>query len=243
MIETSFTEVHTKDWINQHLSDVTHELFVVRQVIPWQRMIDQLIKYYKEDGRLGINLRTMVAVLILQKLRLLGDQEVIDLVKENRYAQYFCNVGDRERHHFLNRSTLVRFRQRLGVKGCQQIERLSFENLRRSGAVENDAALIDSSVLANNVIYPNDVDLLYKAFGKLESWAEAQEIAPWWNVAWVKQRWREFNLGKKQERLKFLLEFQTVFTKASKQFQQEVRQLQDSTQKKQESIGWRCSNS
>ena len=77
MIATSFTEVHTKDWIKQHITDVTHELFVVRQVIPWQRMIDSLLKYYKEDGRFGINLRTMLAVLILQKLRLLGDQAVL----------------------------------------------------------------------------------------------------------------------------------------------------------------------
>lgn len=44
-----------------------------------------------------MSLRNLAAILILKKLKKLGDQAVIDLVKENRYAQYFCNVSDTNR--------------------------------------------------------------------------------------------------------------------------------------------------
>lgn len=243
MIEKTFEEVHSKIWFKQHEISETHELWVVRQVIPWQKTIDKLVTYYDEElGRLGINLRVMVAILILQKLRRIGDQAVIDLVKENRYAQYFCNVPDQRLSFFLERSTVVKFRQRIGPKGCKMIESLSFEWLRRCGAVKNDAALIDSSVLANNLIYPNDVDLLYKAFCKMAAWARMMKLPLWWNHRLLKKRWRAYNLGKKKKRLAFLLEFHTTFTKAAKTFQKKVYRLADVQEKKEENTGWKFSN-
>lgn len=243
MIEKTFEEVHTKLWLKKHEICETHELWIVRQVIPWQKIIDKLVKHYDEDaGRLGVNLRVIVAVLILQKLRRIGDQAVIDLVKENRYAQYFCNVLDQDLRFFLERSTLVKFRQRLTPKGCQMIESLSFEWLRSCGAIKNDAALIDSSVLANNIIYPNDVDLVYKAFCKMAAWARIIELPLWWNHREVKKRWRAYNLGKKKKRLEFLLEFHTQFTKAAKTFQRKVHRLDDRQEKKEVNIGLRFSN-
>lgn len=237
MIEKSYEEVHSKLWLSHHTPDITHELYVVRQVIPWQKMIKELSKYYKDGGRLGKNIRVMVAVVLLGKFRSLGDAAVIGLIQENRYAQYFCNVADEELYWFLDRSTLVKFRQRIGVEGCQKIESLSFERLRQSGAIENDASLIDSSVLASNIIYPTDVALVYKAFCKMEFWAKEMEIDLWWDHQEIKRRWKDYSREKKK-RLEFLLEFHTLFTRASKGFQKKVRQLPGSRQKKQENIGF-----
>ena len=70
MIEKKFEEVHSKLWFRKNEISETHKLWVVRQVIPWQKSIDQLVKCYDEEaGRLGIKLRIIVAVLILQNLR------------------------------------------------------------------------------------------------------------------------------------------------------------------------------
>ena len=97
MIEESFNEVHQEDWLSTSIRDWNHELVIFRQVIPWQKMINQLRGYYHDKaGRLGKNLRLVVAVVLLGKLRQIGDQAVIDLIGENRYAQYFCNVRDEE---------------------------------------------------------------------------------------------------------------------------------------------------
>ena len=67
----------------------------MRQVIPWPRIIDRLVSFYDpRQGRLGASLRTLIALLIVAKLRQLSDREVVQQVKENRYLQYFCNVAD-----------------------------------------------------------------------------------------------------------------------------------------------------
>ena len=122
------------------------------------------------------------------------------------------------------------------------IESLSFEWLRRCGGIKNDAVLIDSSVLANNVIYPNDVDLVYKAFCKMAAWARRRDFPLWWNHRQLKKRWSAYSLGKKKKRLEFLLEFHTKFTKASKTFQRKVYRLADAQEKKEGNTGIMFSN-
>ena len=109
----------------------------------------------------------MVAVVILSRLRHLSDAGVIQAIRENRYMQYFCNVPDKGLATFLNPSTLCRFRKRLGTKGMAILEGVVFEQLRQAGVIQGDALLMDSSVLESNIIYPNDVRLLYKAFDKI----------------------------------------------------------------------------
>ena len=182
MIAVDFQEVHSKAWLQTHILDPTHELVILRQVIPWQKIIDSLKRYYSStQGRFCKSLRLMVAVLILGKLRQVGDQAVIDLIKENRYAQYFSNVADRDLSTFLDRSTVCKFRHRIGPTGIARLEHHVFHHLRRSGVIENDAALMDSTVLENNLIYPNDVQLLYKGFVKLKAFASHRQIVLWWD--------------------------------------------------------------
>ena len=241
MREKTFEEVHSKAWLRHHDLCPHEELFVLRQVIPWQKILKGLLPYYHEkQGRFGVSLRVIVAVLILGKLEKLGDQASIQRIQRCRYAQYFCNVSDRERFTFLNRSTLVRFRQRIGSTGCQWIETCCFEHLRKSGAIENDVSLIDSSSLPNALIYPNDVDLVYHAFRKMALWAKSLGREPWWDHSSLKKRGREYHLGKKQQRLSCLLEFHTRFVPVSKRFQQMIYHFQDSQEKKEVSIGVRC---
>jgi len=117
MIESSFEETFSKAWVETQINDSTNELVILRQVIPWQSIINQLTQFYKTNsGRLGKSLRVIVALVILSRLRSLSDDKVVEQVKENRYMQYFCNVPDTEIATFMNPSVLCRFRQRLGVK-------------------------------------------------------------------------------------------------------------------------------
>jgi len=241
MIADSFQEVHSKAWIKAHILDPSHELVILRQVIPWQKMIDWLQRYYcSSQGRFGKSLRLMVAVLILGKLRQVGDQAVIDLIKENRYGQYFCNVSERDLSTFLDRSTVCKFRHRIGPGGSARIEHYVFDHLRRSGVIENDAALMDSTVLENNLIYPNDVQLLYKALVKLKAFAQQRQIALWWDHTQVKRRWRAFNLAKSANRMAFLQEFDQLFQPVLRAFK-ELAKTFSSSDKKKPTIGCGCS--
>ena len=84
MIESSFEEAFSKEWVETQITDSTNELVILRQVIPWQSTITQLTQFYDDNsGRSGKSLRVMVALLILSRLRSLGDRPVVAQVKEN----------------------------------------------------------------------------------------------------------------------------------------------------------------
>jgi len=229
MIESSFEEAFSKAWVETQINDSTNELVVLRQVIPWQSIINQLTQFYKTNsGRLGKPLRVMVALMILSRLRSLSDDKVVEQVKENRYMQYFCNVPDTEIANFVNPSVLCRFRQRLGEKGLSIIETEVFELLQQSGVIKRDTLMMDSTVLSSNIIHPNDVLLIYKAFSKMCIFANSYEIPFWWNQSHVKKQWRAFGRSKKGERVSYLKEFYSLFTPALETFCTHVEMLKAS---------------
>lgn len=234
MIASTFEEAHSPDWIEQNIHP-THELVILRQVIPWLRIIGRLTPFYDSArGRFGKQLRTMVALLILSRLRDLSDREVVSQVKENRYMQYFCNVSDKDLQTFLHPGSMSKFRKRLDEDGTGIIEMAVFEKLRRSGVVDKETSLIDSSVLENNIIYPNDVRLLFKAFVKMESFAKRHHLPLWWDQKEIKKRWRAFGLAKAGERVAYLLEFHFLFVPTLETFSEKVNALQGSEKEKQQ---------
>ena len=234
MIESSFEEAFSKEWVNTQITDPTNELVILRQVIPWQAIINQLTQFYNGiSGRFGKSLRTMVALLILSRLRSLSDRQVVEQVKENRYMQYFCNVPDEELDTFVDPSLLSRFRQRLGEKGIAIIETGVFDVLRLSGVINRDTMMMDSTVLSSNIIYPNDVLLVYKAFGKMEIFARGYQLPLWWDESHLKQRWRAFGLSKKGERAIYLVEFYALLLPALETFRTHVETL-DATEAEKE---------
>ena len=66
MVKSTFEEAHTQQWIQQNITNPTHDLVILRQVIPWARIIKRLIRFYEADkGRFGKSLRIMIAILIV----------------------------------------------------------------------------------------------------------------------------------------------------------------------------------
>jgi IS5 family transposase len=236
MIKSTFEEAPGQAWIKQNITNPTHDLVILRQVIPWQRIIERLIPFYDpQKGRFGSALRIMIAILIVAKLRQLSDRQVVSQVKENRYIQYFCNVPDENLQTFLDSSTICTFRKRIGQEGAAIIETEVFDHLRRCGLIKGDTSLIDSTVLNNNIIYPNDVQLIFKAFGKMVSFAKTHHLALWWDHKEVKKHWRAFGLNKKQDRVTYLLQFHLLFVPALDIFWQKVEALDVSEKGKQKS--------
>ena len=234
MIQSTFEEAHSQEWIRQNIRNRTHELVILRQVIPWDRIMAGLVAFYDpQRGANGKSLRMMIALVIVAKLRQLSDREVVDQVKENRYIQYFCNVGDEALQTFLNSSTVCTFRKRIGEKGSAIIEAETFDMLRRCGIIQGDICLIDASVLNNNIIYPNDVQLIFKAFGKMATFAKTHGLPLWWDQNEVKKHWRAFGLNKKQDRAAYLVKFHLLFVPALEIFWHQVERLDTSQEKKQ----------
>ncbi len=94
---------------------------------------------------------------------------VVNQVKENRYIQYVCNVPDEDLSTFMHHSKLSKLRKRFGIKGIEAIEDVIFNLLRITKVIDKNSMLIDSTVLPNNIVYPTDIGLIFKAFKKMES--------------------------------------------------------------------------
>ncbi|MDP7612102.1 MAG: hypothetical protein QGH62_06635 [Nitrospinaceae bacterium] len=43
MIQSTFEEAHSQEWISQNIPNRTHELVILRQVIPWDRIMGGLV--------------------------------------------------------------------------------------------------------------------------------------------------------------------------------------------------------
>ena len=224
MIAQTCDEVFSPQWINTHLSHSTHDLIILRQLIPWQPLIEGLVPFYNlKQGRIGCALRTLVAVSILARLRQLSDRQVIDHIQENRYMPYFCHVPDQHLRTFMHPSTLCRFRKRLGQEGISLIEDEVFTCLKRADVIEADLMLMEATVLPSPIIYPTDVRLLYKAFDKMARLATEGHLEPWWDMAHLKRRWRAYHLERGQHRL-YLEEFYTLFEPALAGLQERLAQ-------------------
>ncbi len=217
----------SEEWVKNNIIDPANELVVLSKIIPWQKIIDKLVCYYNaEKGAIGTPLRTVIALFILSKLRILSDRKIICEVKENRYMQYFCNVPDKYLAFFMHHSNLSKLRKRFGVEGMEVIDFIIFNLLRIAGVIKNDAMLIDSSVLSNNIIYPTDIGLIFKAFEKMKQFARRFQISIWWDDQEVKQLWREYNLNRKETEInEILFEFIMILSDALRKFEKIVQSL------------------
>lgn len=208
------------------------------KIIPWQKIIDKLISYYSDDkGRNGTPLRTVIAVLILAKLRLLSDRAVIAEVKENRYFQYFCNVSDENLLFFMNDSNLSKLRKRFGIKGIEAIDTVVTNMMRVTKVLTHDSMLIDSTVLPNNIMYPTDIGLIFKALKKMKQIAKKCHFPIWWDEQEVNTLWREYNLNRKKvEIINFFFEFILILADALRKFEELVKTLEDSNKNREKAL-------
>jgi IS5 family transposase len=225
------------EWVERNITNPTDELVLLRKIIPWEKIVKQLSQFYnKLKGRTGKSLRIMAGLMILSRLRLLSDDNLVKQVKQNRYYQYFCNVPDKDLAVFMNPSSICKIRQRFGKKGAAIIETSVFNMLRRAGVIDADNALIDSSVLESNIVYPTDVKLIYKAFCKMVLFARHNGISLWWDHSAIKAIWREYNLDREKNSSMYLFELATIFHDALTVFELQVNILQISKDKKKKAL-------
>ena len=186
---------------------------------------------------MGTPIRTIVGIFIVLKFRLLSDRTVVNQVKENRYIQYFCNVSDEDLFTFMHHSNLSKLRKRFGIKGIETIDAVIFNLLRITKVIDNDSMLIDSTVLLNNIVYPTDIGLIFKAFKKMEQVAKHYHIPFWWDDQELKQLWREYNLNrKKSEIIPLFFETILIFSSGLRIFEKIIQTLDDSDKNKEKAL-------
>ncbi len=155
-------EVLLKDILN-----VAHPLYRLAGVVNWAQFERQLGKFYADEmGRPALATRLLVGLHYLKYLYNVSDEVVVASWVENPYWQYFCGEAYFAHQFPCDPTSLVKWRQRVGVTGSEKLLKESLAAAQRE-AVLTPAELkrvnVDTTVQEKAITFPTDARLYHKA--------------------------------------------------------------------------------
>src|SRR5260370_28605786 len=111
------TPTTTDDLFRHRLSNILdqrHELLRLAGLIDWARFDHDYGALYAEQGRPGLPTRLMVGLHLLKHVKALSDEQVCAQWVENPYFQAFCGATYFQHALPLDRSSMSRWRGRIG---------------------------------------------------------------------------------------------------------------------------------
>src|SRR5919109_1257575 len=151
--------------------DMKHSLVMLARTVDWGFLEQEFGAVYADGpGQPPLPTRLMAGLAILKHTYDLSDEALCDRWVENPYFQYFC--GEEFFQHVLvfDRSSLTRWRQRMGEDKLKALLQESLAVATRTDAMKpSDLArvVIDTTVQPKNVTFPTDAKLLNRARDKL----------------------------------------------------------------------------
>lgn len=146
--------------------DHNHSLYILANKIQWNLFEEAFIPLYSEDqGRPAMPIRLMVGLLMLNHIRNVSDESVVEQWSENIYYQYFCGETSFVIAPPCAASELVHFRNRIGEQGVELILK---ESIRVNGDdAHDDNVNVDTTVQEKNITFPTDAKLHKKNHQKM----------------------------------------------------------------------------
>jgi IS5 family transposase len=126
--------------------------------------------YTDKPGQPPLPTRLMAGLAILKHTYDLSDQALCDRRVENPYFQYFCGEAFFQHALVFDRSSLTRWRQRMGEEKLKALLQESLAVATRTEAMKpSDLArvVIDTTVQPKAVMFPTDAKLLNRARERL----------------------------------------------------------------------------
>ena len=118
-------------------------------------------------------------LFILKHMHNLSDEVLCERWVENPYFQYFCgDVVFRHEAPF-DRSSLTRWRQRLGEEHITALLQESLSVAHRTGAIEIkdlERVAVDTTVQDKAITHPSDARLTHRAIEKLVELAKREDV-------------------------------------------------------------------
>jgi IS5 family transposase len=160
--------------------NLRHPLVRLAAEINW----DFLAKRFSSVCRVGpgqppLPTRLVAGLFILKHMHNLSDEALCDRWVENPYFQYFC--GEVVFRHELpfDRSSLTRWRQRLGEEQIAALLQESLSVAHRSGAIATkdlERVVVDTTVQEKAIAHPTDARLTHRAIEKLVDLAKREGV-------------------------------------------------------------------
>lgn len=161
--------------------DMSHPLVKLAGVIDWGFLETRFGAAYSDrPGHPPLPTRLMAGLAILKHMHDLSDEVLCARWVENPYYQMFC--GEEFFRHKLpfERSSLTRWRQRMGEEKLTALLQESLATATRSGAAKPadfTRVIVDTTVQPKAVAFPTDARLMHRARERLVRLAKKHGIA------------------------------------------------------------------
>ena len=147
--------------------DMGHELVRLGQVIDWRFIDSKCGEAYSDvAGQPPLLTRLMAGLAILKHTYDLSDEELHARWKENPYFQYFCGEEFFCHEAPFDRSSLTRWRQRMGEEKAQALLQESLAVAVKTKAMqiaELREVVVDTTVQEKAATFPTDAKLLNRS--------------------------------------------------------------------------------
>jgi IS5 family transposase len=172
----------TDDLFRNRLSNILdqrHALLRLAGLIEWSRFEQEYGALYAEQGRPGLPTRLMVGLHLLKHIKALSDEQVCAQWVENPYFQAFCGETYFQHELPLERSSMSRWRERIGPDKIETVLAESIAAALKGDAVERkhfERVTIDTTVQTKAVAHPSDSHLLYRGIEWLNRLAKRHGV-------------------------------------------------------------------
>lgn len=151
-----------------------HPLIALGNAIDWSLLEQEFEPLYSPLGRNAKPIRLMSGLLMLKQLYDLSDEGVVAQWQMNPYYQVFCGETNFQTNVPCHSTELVKFRNRLGEQGVEQLFKLSVA--LHGEAAEEPTILVDTTVQEKAITYPTDTKLAIKIINRLNKLAKTHDI-------------------------------------------------------------------
>jgi len=160
--------------------DLGHPLVRLAQEIDWSFLEQRFASVCEAGpGQPPLPARLVAGLFILKHTHSLSDEALCARWLENPYYQYFC--GEQVFRHELafERSSMSRWRGRLGEENLEALLQESLSVAHKTGALETkdlERVVADTTVQPKAIAHPTDARLMYRAIEKLVALAKREEV-------------------------------------------------------------------
>lgn len=146
--------------------DKDHELYRLTNILNWDYLIDSIGPYYVENnGRPGVPTRVIAGLHYLKYLENESDESVVEKFCENPYWQYFCGFKTFQHEFPCHPTTLVKWRNRIGIDGVEKLLSETINTAKREGLLPEKLCRrvnVDTTVQEKAITFPTDAKLFHK---------------------------------------------------------------------------------
>jgi IS5 family transposase len=160
--------------------DMNHPLVRLARTVDWPFLEARFGEVYTDAaGQPPLPTRLMAGLAILKHTYDLSDEVLCERWVENPYYQYFCGEEFFQHRLVFDRSSITRWRNRMGDERLRALLQESLSVAIKTGAIkpsELSRVIVDTTVQPKNVMFPTDARLLNRAREKLVRLAKLRGV-------------------------------------------------------------------